>query len=69
MYLSRDETDALNNNLDTNSKRKFLRCICLANECTCSLCSIREKCEEECKQTPPNECSDYLIHKLFEKVI
>ena len=69
MYLSTDETDELNINLDTNSKRQFLHCICKANDCTCSLCSIRDKCEEVCMQTPPNDCSDYQVHKLFEKII
>lgn len=68
MYLKIGEMDALNNNLDTESKRKFLRCICLANE-NCSLCSIKEECEEICPQTRPIDCSDYQIHKMFEKVI
>ena len=68
MYLSRDETAALNSNLGTESKREFLKCICEAND-HCSLCSISEKCSEICRHCPPNMCSDYNIHKLFEKII
>ena len=68
MYWSSKITNALNNKLDTNSKRQFLRCICAAHE-ECYLCQIKEECDEACEQTPPNQCSDYQIHKLFEKVI
>ena len=68
MYLTKDETDALNNNLDVNTKRQFLRGICLVHD-ECDLCSIKEKCIEVCAQKTPKTCSDYQIHKLFEKVI
>lgn len=69
MYLSNKEIAKLNNDLNTDDKRKFLDCICSASDGDCYFCSINNECEEACNQTSPSVCSDYQVHKLFEKVL
>lgn len=67
MYLDSDAISKLNNNLSTSAKREFLTCICSAYD-SCSLCRIADECGQTSNHTTPDACTDYQIHKLFEKI-